>query len=550
MDYLKGVKLNVSRDELRGIFGDAHDLPPLAAFVAACDERYHNGTGPPLVDDDAYDYLHDMCGGSGAVVGAPPDSGTGTKAPLPLYMGSLDKSKTFDRRRLDNRGAYTVSEKLDGVSALYDLADHRLYTRGNGKIGRDITHLLDHLDCIPGIPGIPGQAVEMPAARAASPCIGPDSKVLVRGELIMPHATFAALPSRGANARNMVAGIVNSTSPDTSLVRCIHFVAYNYVCDGKAVAGQLDKLKTMGFRVPRYVRWDHDASDGELVAELERMRRDGAYVIDGVVLCNDAEDCDVAWGRNPPYAYAFKRFEAVQSVETTVVEVSWKVSKDGLLKPVVHFDRVELGGVGITKATGYNAAFIVANSVGPGAVVRVARCGDVIPNIAQVVSGAAAPQLPSDIGYETVGRELRACGVAGVYAQRLTEMQYFYGKLDVPGIGPKVIQRVFDAGFVTAGTMFRMTTDQFVALPGLRNKANLLADAKERIRRATRTELMVASNVFGAGFGAKRLVTMASVREPTVAELTCIKGVSTVLAERYLDGCSRFREFMAGDLGL
>jgi NAD-dependent DNA ligase len=77
-------------------------------------------------------------------------------------------------------------------------------------------------------------------------------------------------------------------------------------------------------------------------------------------------------------------------------------SKHGLIKPIVHFPTVNIGGVKIQRATGFNAAYIEENKLGPGSRIVIIRSGDVIPYIVRILSlssnGIGA--LPDNIDYE------------------------------------------------------------------------------------------------------------------------------------------------------
>lgn len=101
---------------------------------------------------------------------------------------------------------------------------------------------------------------------------------------------------------------------------------------------------------------------------------------------------------NPDYAFAFKINSLEDTVETRVIDISWNVSKRGLIKPTVRLEPVDVGGVTIQNATGFNAKFVTENHVGKGAVVQIVRSGDVIPHIVSVIR-KGVPNLP-EIEYE------------------------------------------------------------------------------------------------------------------------------------------------------
>ena len=114
------------------------------------------------------------------------------KVTLPYEMASMDKIKP-DTNALTNwiqkfKGPYVLSCKLDGVSGLYTTEgkEPKLYTRGNGKVGQDISHLIPHL--------------HLPKTK----------NVVIRGEFIIPKLVFAKkYQIKFANPRNMVAGLIN-----------------------------------------------------------------------------------------------------------------------------------------------------------------------------------------------------------------------------------------------------------------------------------------------------------------------------------------------------
>ena len=172
------------------------DDKDLAKIVQKAQKAYHEG-GKTLFPDDTYDLLveelrkrnpdHPVLHNVGS------RSAKKDKVRLPVYMGSLDKFKGSDadlRAWLEALGTdrLVVSDKMDGVAALYvtDGSTRKLYTRGNGRLGRDVSHLLAYVKGIP---------------------LAKDHRLWVRGELVMPRATFSsAYASRFANARNTVSG--------------------------------------------------------------------------------------------------------------------------------------------------------------------------------------------------------------------------------------------------------------------------------------------------------------------------------------------------------
>ena len=73
------------------------------------------------------------------------------KVVLPYYMGSQNKIKDSEEEitkyQAKYPGLYTISDKLDGVSCLivYTPGQIKMYTRGNGTEGQDISHLMGYV---------------------------------------------------------------------------------------------------------------------------------------------------------------------------------------------------------------------------------------------------------------------------------------------------------------------------------------------------------------------------------------------------------------------
>ena len=167
------------------------------------------------------------------------------KVTLPYEMASMDKIKpdTGALTSWKNKysGPYVLSCKLDGVSGLYTTEDEtpKLYTRGDGKVGQDISHLLKVLK----LPKEPGY--------------------VVRGEFIIPKTVFEEKYQKTfANPRNLVSGIVNSKTIDEK-ARDLHFVAYEVIKPEMKPSEQMKKLEELGHKVVQH-RFDEDITNESL----------------------------------------------------------------------------------------------------------------------------------------------------------------------------------------------------------------------------------------------------------------------------------------------
>jgi NAD-dependent DNA ligase len=533
-------------------------FPPhdLHRFVAKADAAYFN-SGTPLIPDALYDHVRDYLSklegarsseggpsaGHNTPVGADVPDGR-RKVDLPVYMGSLRKVKDdTDLEKFCAKApsdSYLISDKLDGVSGLLLTENGKLalYTRGNGRVGEDASFLLDYMDLPKKLP------------------VGS----MIRGELIISRADFDAINKLGndfKNPRNLVSGAVNSVkSRRPEVLERLQFVAYEVISAERCLAPsqQMRLLADKGFAVVPYTSLPAPLSAPTLSATLYQRRKASPFDIDGVVVSQDAPYAR-ATDENPRYAAAFKDMSMHDRAETLVTKVAWDVSKDGFLKPTVYFEPVQLSGVTISKATGFNAKYVVDNSVGPGAKVLVVRSGEVIPHILEVTAGAALPMLP-DLEYEwnESGVDIRALGECDELKIKL--LAHFFSKLDARGVSIKTIAALYHSGFDTIPKIAKLTADRLAGVPGFKDKsaANVVRSIAKSLQDARLSTLLVASNVFGRGLGERKVDALLAVfpqllerrrwGEITVAKVRDVDGFAAKTAEAFVQKLPDFGRFL------
>jgi len=379
---------NTNATEILCSFVDA-SLQELVDALTRADDLYHNGE-EPIVEDNVYDiakryaYSHNPAHVYFTGIGSDVRGG---KVKLPFQMGSLDQvyegeiEDWVSKNNLQS-AMILITDKLDGTSAMIIYGDDGelqiAYSRGNGLEGADITR---HIKQIASVPN-----------KVSGPMV-------VRAEVIIAKPKFNPLKSvqkRSSgddykNPRNAVAGIMNSKTNKTAAYQYIDVVAYEVVGNNWSKEGQLELLNREGFIIPGYALWaGDDFNDSYLTDYLNRRRDTSQYELDGVVLDANAEDVRSRMNPtkttlNPAYAIKYKVASTDNIKNVRVVEVEWNVSKHGYLKPRVRIEPTEMMGVTIQHATGFNAKFIKENGIGPGAIVKITRSGDVIPLILSVI---------------------------------------------------------------------------------------------------------------------------------------------------------------------
>jgi len=510
----------------------------LVEWLEAAGDAYYN-TKTAIMSDNEYDIIkeymevkyptNEVLTNIGANV-------TKNKVELPYKMASMDKIKP-DTNALVTwtqkyKGPYVLSCKLDGVSGLYTTEGGvpKLYTRGNGTIGQDVSHLLSVL--------------KLPIEKNS----------VVRGELIMPRVVFEEkYKSKFANPRNLVSGIVNSKTIDDK-TSDLHFVAYEVIRPSLRPSEQLQTLIDLGHEVVQHK--SVDALTNEKLSELLMdWRTNYEYEIDGVIVTDD--NIYLRKEGNPDHAFAFKMVISDQVAEAKVVDVIWTPSKSGYLKPRVRIEPVRLGGVTIEYATGFNGKFIESNKIGVGAVIQIIRSGDVIPYIKSVTAQAEMAKMPTvpyhwtetnvDIVLDNMEDD------ETVQAKNITD---FFTGLEVDGLGGGNVKKIMNAGYATVPAILKMTKDDYATVDGFKTKmVNKIYDGiQAQVEKASLVTIMASSNKFGRGIGMRKIqpimtaypkiLTSQETSDRKIEMLQTIDGIGKENAKSFATNIPVFLEFM------
>jgi DNA ligase (NAD+) len=410
--------------------------------------------------------------------------------------------------------SYVTEPKIDGLAISLVYEDGRLVrgaTRGDGRVGEDVTHNLRTMD------DIPKRLDDAP------------SLIEVRGEVYFPRSGFAELNEERtaageaafANPRNAAAGTIRQLDPQVAAGRPLRLWAYGIGArrgvEHPTHSAELAWLRDRGFPVEGEIE-THDGVEGVVKRCLWwQERREGLdYEIDGVVVKVDERDL---WrelgvvGREPRWAIAWK-FPPMTAT-TTLRKIVWNVGRVGNMIPFAQLEPVRVSGVTVSQATLHNEEDLARKDVREGDQVVVTRAGDVIP---QVVSPLVQHRKGRRLRKARPPKECPACGTPttkredavftvcpnrrGCPGQTFQHMKHFAGVMDIEGLGEKLALRFLEEGLIRdqAG-VYDLTAERLAELEGFGEvSARNLIDAIEASKSQPFPIVLFALGLPGIGY--------------------------------------------------
>ena len=448
---------------------------------------------------------------------------------------------------------YTVEPKVDGLSVALEYVNGRFVrgaTRGDGRIGEDVTENLKT------IRSIPLQLENAPA------------RLIVRGEVFMPQAVFQALNEQRekngeplfANPRNAAAGSLRQLDPKIAAARKLDILVFNLqLAEGATFqthAQTLDYLRDLHFKViPYSVCRDMDTI-AQKIAAIDEGRYTLGYDIDGaVVKLNDLHGRQLlgSTAKFPKWAAAYKYPPEVK--ETVVQDIVVQVGRTGVLTPKAVVSPVRLAGTTVTNATLHNQDFISQKDIRIGDTVLIRKAGEIIPEILSVVkdkrpAGTTAYMLPercpicgAQVVRDEDGAALRCTGVE-CPAQLVRNIAHFVSRdaMDIDGLGSAIVEQLIQNGMVSSpADLYYLTFEQLATLWKNGDKApkKLLASI-ERSKENDVSKLIYALGIRQVGEKAAKILarqfgSLDDLMAASTEELTAIRDIGGVTAQNITD---------------
>jgi DNA ligase (NAD+) len=450
---------------------------------------------------------------------------------------------------------YCLEHKIDGLKVVLTYKKGIFVqgaTRGDGRVGEDITQNLTTIRSIPRV------------LTAPVDCI-------VVGEAWLGHKEFERVNKARAqageptfaNPRNAAAGSLRQLDSRVTASRNLDCFVYDIdvlevpievdgVVQPASQTEELALLKQLGFHVNPHHAHVASVEEVEKVYQTWQRERFG-FEIDGMVIkVNELPYQEVLGytSHAPRFAIAYK-FPAEQ-VTTVVEDIVLQVGRTGVLTPVAVLTPVLVAGSTVHRATLHNEDQIRRLDVRVGDTVILQKAGDVIPEIVSVLpemrTGKEKPfrfpkKVPlcgGDGSIERVpGEAAWRCVSRDSFELVARKFHHFISKkaLNVDGLGPQVMDLLLEQGLVTTyADLFTLEGGDLTGLPGFKEKAiqNVLK-AIQTARHTTLPRLLFGLSIDQVGEETARDLathfgTLARIRAASLEELEAVEGVGEVVA--------------------
>jgi len=448
---------------------------------------------------------------------------------------------------------YVCEPKIDGlgVALVYERgAFVRGATRGDGRVGEDVTHNLRTIWNLPKV-------LRGPLARY--------ERLEIRGEVFMWQAAFQKLnrdleeagESAFANPRNAAAGSLRQKDSSITAKRRLDVILYQLAASSPSANLRthwevLEAFRASGLPVSPGARRCRNL-DAAIAYhdEMEAKRSELGFESDGVVLkVNSLAQQGVldVTTRHPRWAIAYKF--AARRATTRVLAIEINVGKTGALTPTAILEPVRLAGVSVSRASLHNEDEIRKKDIRVRDTVLIERAGDVIPYVVEVI----VPKRPPDTGpflfptrcpvcdgqaYRPEGEAIWRCTNAMCPAQFKERLLHFGSRraMDIEHLGEAVVNQLVDRGLVKDfADLYHLDVETLASLERLaRKSATNLYEAIQRSKGRGLARLLFALGIRHVGEHAAFLFaqhygSMEKLLSATEEELAEIYGIGPRIA--------------------
>ncbi len=461
-----------------------------------------------------------------------------------------EELRDFDKRvkkEVENPD-YVCELKLDGLAVSLDYKNGQFIqalTRGDGKVGEDITHNVKTIKNLP--------------LRLTT-----DENINVRGEIFMTKKTFALLNEERKtnnealfqNPRNAAAGSIRQLDSSITAKRNLKiFLYHNPNPTGSTHLASLEEMKSLGFPVNPYIKACQNIEQViDYVEKWTKNREKLPYEIDGIVIKVNNINDQKALGftaKYPKWAIAYK-FPAVEII-THLTDVIFTVGRTGQITPNAVLDPVKVAGSTIRRATLHNKEYIKDKDLMIDDAVYIRKAGDVIPEVVKSLSERRN-------GTEKVIRFIDKCPMCNTTlvlspsgidyfcpndkcdARKIENMIHFASRdaMNIDGLGEKIIEDFYNLGFIkNYADIYELDTKKalLVELEGYGDKSvNNLIDSINNSKNNSCERLIYGLGIPGIGLKtatilALKYLSVDNLMKATLEDLIDIRDIGDTLAQ-------------------
>lgn len=461
----------------------------------------------------------------------------------------------FIRRNIGQREpVYVVEPKFDGLSVEVVYRDGVFQygaTRGDGEVGEDISSNLKTIGSIP-----------LRLQRLDQRDI--PSFLAVRGEAYMSKQGFRRLNKQRiernedpfANPRNAAAGTLRQLDPKKVAGKPLDINFYDILrIEGESFTSHWEALQQFphwGLKTDKLNRRFTSFEDiKKYHHQLCEKREELDYDIDGIVIKLDDYRLRETLGtrqRSPRWALAWK-FPPKQEI-TTLEEIVVQVGRTGMLTPVALLEPVDVGGVTVSRATLHNEDELKRKDVRPGDKVRIARAGDVIPEVIERIDQPEKKRgkefsmpLECPVCHSKVFREgaYYFCpGGLSCQAQLIGHIIHYASRnaMNIDGLGKKIAKQLVNKEMVKdIADLYTLTVDDLLKLEGFAQKsADNLYNAIQATKKVRLDRFLYALGIRHVGEHVAQVLagkfqSLENIKKASVEELDSIYEIGPQISE-------------------
>jgi len=451
---------------------------------------------------------------------------------------------------------YVCEHKIDGLKLIVEYEAGvlvRASTRGNGRVGEDVTHTAR---TITSLPDKLHDAVDLI-------CVG-EVWLGKKDFIALNKAQDLAGETVFANPRNAAAGSLRQLDASVAEARNLSLTCYDIdlfdqkqtkVATPKTQWEELQLLDKLGLPTSAYATLCVDlAAVQEHYEKLAPKRDDFPFAIDGMVIkVNDVSQQRLLGytAKGPRYGIAYKL--PAEQVTTVVNDITLQVGRTGVVTPVAELRPVSVAGSTVARATLHNEDFIQEKDIRVGDTVIIQKAGDIIPEVVEVITTLrpgktqpyAFPQSVLGCGGDGLiervpGESAYRCVSLDSDQLRRQRLYYLVSKhaFDMDGVGPRIIDQLLDESLIAdAVDLFTLQVEQLEQLEGFKEQAaQNVIKAISDARTIELPQLLIALSIDGVGqetavLIADRFGSIEAVSAAVPEDIADIHGLGQTIAD-------------------